>query len=205
MRNAVSCLVMLALAACDAEVTIEDGSGGASNSSSGSPKTTAGQTGGGTKSTGSTGTPCAYLHGTTTIQSWTGEASTYQASTFSFEFATNDIAITNNDVDVLYDGNDFVVNTVVDDQSFVVQLGDVPLASVPSYVDPTAFPTGEFDEHDYVQSVLDRTYMVRTIDGDTTQWVAFRVVGLSPGANVTIEWEKSTSPDQMIVPSQCGV
>jgi hypothetical protein len=95
------------------------------------------------------------------------------------------------------------VNTVVDDASFVVDLGDVALSDVPETVDPASFPAGQFGEHDYVQAVLDHTYVIRTVDGDTNQWAAARVVGLSPGASVTIEWIRSTDPERMIVPTQC--
>jgi hypothetical protein len=159
---------------------------------------------GGTKSSsGSSGTPCSFLRGSVTLDAWDGSDSSYPAACFSFRLASNDIKVTKNEVDVLYDQNHFTVNTVVDDQSFIVDLGDVPLASVPSMVSPDAYPTGTFGKHDEIDAVLGHTYFIRTVDNSARSVAAFRVTGLSPGDNVTLEWEESTDPNQMVVPKQC--
>jgi hypothetical protein len=202
MRRFIGVLAVVSslFIACGNDVTIEDGSGGASAAAG---QTSA--TGKGSESTGSTGTPCSFLHGMATLTSWDGEDEHYAASTYSFEFASNDVDVTYNDIDVEYQGNSFYVNTVTDDQSFIVDLGDVALADVPPTVDPDDYPLGEFGMHDAVGAVLDHTFMVRTIDGNTKQWAAFRVVGLEPGESVTIAWERSTDPDQLSIPTQCGV
>lgn len=151
------------------------------------------------------GTPCRFLAGDETLPSWTGNQGddVYPLSLFSFELDSSDFDVVRNDGDVLYTMNMFRVNTVVDDRSFIVDLGDVPLADVPVTVDPEGFALGNWDEHDYLQAVLDHTYVIRTIDGNTDQWAALRVVGLAPGEKVSFEWIRSPTPDGLVVPTSC--
>ena len=66
----------------------------------------------------------------------------YLLATYSFQHATADVAIAGNDWDVLY-GNDqdpaadfFTVNTVVDDESYIVDLGEIAFRDVPATIDP---------------------------------------------------------------------
>jgi hypothetical protein len=139
------------------------------------------------------------------LKSWGGnqEDGSYNESLYSFELATKDIEQHYNDGDLLYVSNMFSVVTVVDDESFIVDLGDVGLTDVPGTVDPANYPTGNWGEHDYIQAVLDHTYVVRSIDGNTRQWAAFRVVGLAPGVEVTIEWIRSPDSEVLVVPIAC--
>jgi hypothetical protein len=176
--------------------------------------TTAGTTTGGDTSSatgGSSGTggayhgvPCHYLQGEATLTSYT-TPDDYVSSAYSFELASQDEALTKNDWDLLYEGDTFVVNTVGDDTSFIVDLGDVALADVPPTVDPSGFPTGQFGEHDEIQAVPAHTYVVRTIDANTRQYAAFRVVSLAPGSGVTLAWIRSTDPNSLEVPVGCGL
>ena len=79
----------------------------------------------------------------------------------------------------------------------------MPLTAVPATVDPDAYPTGQWGEHDAIEAYIDHTYFVRSVDSTGRLVSAFRVVGLEPGVFVTIEWVHSTDPDQMVVPLQC--
>lgn len=150
------------------------------------------------------GVPCKFLHGQATLSSYTNPDN-YASSAYSFEFASQDVDVTNNDWDVVYQANRFMVNTITDDASFIVDLGDVALTDVPLTVDPSGFPTGEFGTHDDVQAVVSHTYVVRTVDGDTKQWAAFRILALAPGESVTIAWIRSADPDALKVPVSCGL
>jgi hypothetical protein len=150
------------------------------------------------------GTPCKYLTGTATLLSYGGDSpGDYNEALYSFELATKDIDLHYNDGDLLYMVNMFTVNTVVDDRSFIVDIGDVALDNVPATVDPDDYPLGNWDEHDDVQAVLNHTYIIRTIDGNTDQWAALRVNALSPGHSVTFEWIRSPNPDRLDIPVQC--
>lgn len=203
MKTSLICVfAALCSSACSPDVTVLDGDDGVASDSGASGDTGSTSPSGG-DSDPSHGTPCNYLHGVVEIPAWDGSDAAYAASLYSFELGSSDPALVKNDGDVLYYDDDLVVNTVVDDASFVVDLGDVSLSDVPETVDPATFPVGQFGEHDYVQAVLDHTFVIRTVDGDTSQWAAARVLGLSPGTSVTIEWIRSTDPDRMIVPTQC--
>ncbi|MFO0619224.1 MAG: hypothetical protein U0414_41930 [Polyangiaceae bacterium] len=201
MKRMIVCLAsVVGLSACAAEVDLLDGSGADGGDGDGASSSTAAPSSG-----PGAGTPCKFLHGEVTLYDWNGDPSggSYNDALFSFEFASKDIDVNLNDGDILYSSNMFAVNTVVDDASFIVDLGDVPLTSVPPTIDPSGYPTGNWGEHDDLQAVLDHTYVVRTIDGNTKQWAAFRVLGLAPGESVTIEWIRSSNPDALVLPSQC--
>lgn len=151
------------------------------------------------------GASCSALHGRRTLPSWNGDQSddVYPRSLFSFTHDSTDIDVVRNDGDLLYVDNMFSVVTVTDDRSFIVDLGNVPLTAVPETLDPGTFPTGNWGEHDYIQAVLDHTYVVRTEDSETRQWAAFRIVGLAPGNKVTFDWILSTDPERLLVPTPC--
>jgi hypothetical protein len=150
------------------------------------------------------GTPCEYRHGTHTLTSWAGQDdASYAASSFSFEMASNELALTSNDVDLLHEGNMIRVNTVTDDRSFIVDLGDVALRDAPPEVDAADYPVGMWGEHDAIGAVLDHTYVVRTVDGNTRQWAAFKIVALSPGREMTIAWIRSPDPERLQIPTDC--
>ena len=149
------------------------------------------------------GTSCRFLRGSATLESWQGDDSAYPASLYSFEFASNELEVVRNDGDVLYEGNMFGVNTVTDDVSFIVDLGDIPLADVPRSIDPNDYPTGNWGDHDWVQAVVHHGYAVRTVDGNTRQWAAFRVIALEPGEQVSFDWIRSPDPDALVYPDAC--
>jgi hypothetical protein len=148
------------------------------------------------------GIPCSHLRGEVTLSEYDGD--NFASSSFSFEFASQDPEITYNDYDLLYERNTFRVNLSGGDDSFIVDLGDVPLADVPETVDAADYPVGAFGEHDEIGAVIDHTYFVRTDDDTGRVVAAFRVVGLEPGVRATISWIRSTDPDRMVVPVDCG-
>ena len=149
------------------------------------------------------GLPCKYLHGTATLSSYDGD--NYASSAFSFEYASQDVDVTHNEFDVLYSGDMFIVNMVTDDRSFLVDLGDVTWEQVPAWAQADDYPVGQWGEHDALQAQFHHTYFVRSEDGAGRGVAAFRVIGLEPGFRATIEWVRSTSTDQMVLPSACGL
>ncbi|MBI5536361.1 MAG: hypothetical protein HY898_26810 [Deltaproteobacteria bacterium] len=149
------------------------------------------------------GIPCSYLHGKATLSDYNGD--NYAASAFSFEFASQDSAVTHNEFELLYEVDLFLVNLVTDDVSFIVDLGQVALDQVPPSVEPDKFPVGNWGEHDALQAQLGHTYFVRSVDSAGRGVAAFRVIGIEPGKRVTIEWERSTDDDVMVVPAACGL
>lgn len=155
----------------------------------------------GTAPSSTGGIPCSYLRGRATLTRYTGD--NYASSAFSFEYASQDPDVTNNEFDVLYDLNHFRVNTVTDDVSFIVDLGDVAWAEVPEMVDPEEFPLGNWGEHDAIEAYLGHTYFVRNVDSAGRGVAAFRVLGLEPGVRVTIDWVRSVHPDRFVVPTGC--
>jgi hypothetical protein len=148
------------------------------------------------------GLPCSYLHGQANLTSRRGYDD-YASSSFSFEYASQDADVTRNEFDLQYAGDIFIVNMIVDDASFIVDLGDVPLRDVPRTVDPADYPVGQWGEHDAIQAQADHTYFVRSIDGAGRLVAAFRVLQLEPGRRVQIEWIRSTDTDAMVHPLAC--
>jgi hypothetical protein len=134
----------------------------------------------------------------------------YEAATFSFEHAAQwDDGQVLNDWDLLF-SNDydpwidwFVVNMVVDDASFIVDIGPVSVCEVPLVVDPDVFPAGAYGGHDNVQVLMGHTYVVRTIDSSTRQIAAFTVIDYVPDCYVTIQWYLSPDPDRFIPRPEC--
>lgn len=132
----------------------------------------------------------------------------YEAATFSFEHATViDSELVRNDWDLLFgndrdpDRDEFRVNTVTDDRSFIVDLGAIDLDAVPETVDPDEHPVGTFGEHDCVPVVCGHTYLVRTRDTETRQVAAFRVIAHHLNDSVTLRWVRSPLPDRYVLPT----
>jgi hypothetical protein len=171
------------------------------------PNAPGAEPGGGSSPGGGKGTPCRFLRGEVTLPSRNLDTpdEDYADSLYSFELASNDIDVHSNDGDLLYQQGMLLVNTVTDDRSFIVDLGVLPLDEVPETVDPTDYPTGNWGEHDALGPVLGHTFMVRTIDGNSRQWAAFKVLGLAPKEWITIEWVRSTDPERFVYPAQCSV
>jgi hypothetical protein len=147
---------------------------------------------------------CTYLHGRASLESYTND-SNYAASAYSFEFASQDATLTHNEWDVVYQEDTFVVNTVTDDKSFIVDLGPIALKDVPATLTLAAYPTGEWGDHDAIEAQLNHAYYVRTVNNSGRLVAAFQVSELEPGRKVNIEWIRSTDPDTMIVPTACGL
>ena len=197
MKSAILMLTMTLVYGCAVRVdTPESPDNTDSASASGDA------TGGGTGAT-DIGIPCSVLHGAVTLTSYNGDKDKYASSAFSFEYASQDAAITNNEFDVFYGNDLFRVNTVTDDKSLIVDLGKMELTSVPAKVDPDGYPMGQFGTHDEVQAQLEHTYFVRSVDNSGRLVSAFRVIGLNPGRRVTIEWIRSSDADILVVPTTC--
>ena len=151
---------------------------------------------------GLSGMPCHTLHGYADLTSYTS-VDNYASSAFSFEYASQDAAVTGNEFDVLYEQNWFSVNMVVDDDSTIVDLGALPLQEVPANVDVDDYPTGHWGEHDALQAYPHHTYFVISLDHTGRLVSAFRVLELEPAKHVRIEWIRSVHPDRMVVPTSC--
>ncbi|MCA9625293.1 MAG: hypothetical protein KC731_40000 [Myxococcales bacterium] len=195
MKSTLLALLITAAATSGCTANVDTGSGGPLDR----PDPSHGDSRGGRPSV--SGTPCRFLYGEVTLADYAHAE--YGEAAFSFELASGDPEVTNNEFDVVYSGNMFGVNLVTDDQSWIVDLGVVPLEEVPAMVDPDDFPLGNWQEHDYVQAHLDHTYFVRSSDGAGRGVSAFTVVGHEPGEQVTIEWIHSTAVDELIVPVSC--
>jgi hypothetical protein len=134
----------------------------------------------------------------------------YEAATVSFEHAaTWDDGYVYNDWDLLF-GNDyepeedlFSVNMVVDDESYIVDLGDVTLCDVPLVVEPDAYEPGMYGTHDNIPVACGHAYVVRTVDSDTRQVAAFIVQTHDLNQFVSIAWYRSPDPDRFIPPVEC--
>ncbi len=192
---------VMAVSGCAAEVVMlgsEDEDGGAfgwDDDGGGSP--------GGLGDEEPYGVPCSHLTGTAKLLHWDETESGYAPACFSFQLASQDVAVTKNDWDVLYYGDAFRVRTVVDDESTIFDLGEVELEALPSQVDESAFeppPSGVFDQ---AQALRGHTYWVRTLDGDSRQVVGFVLRKHEPGVSVELEWVRSLDPDQMVIPVEC--
>ena len=134
----------------------------------------------------------------------------YEAATMSFKYGTTwDNAQILNDWDLLF-GNDrdpekdtFTVNMVTDDESFIVDLGQICLCQVPERLTPDNYPQGLYYEHDNVPVRVGHTYLVRNADTDTRQVTAFQVVSHDLNDAVTIQWHRSSDPTRFVAPAGC--
>lgn len=183
---------------CGSEVNVEDdddvGSTGGSASGVGGDEPSP---------SGPYGTPCSYLHAEASLAAWDETEAGYAPACYSFQYATQDVDVTNNDWDVLYYMDAFHVLTVVDDESVVVDLGEVDLRDLPATIDLSQYPTDDEGLHDRVPALLGHTYWVRTLDGDSRLVAAFTVRALDPQVGVQIEWVRSLSADEMTLPVLC--
>ncbi len=146
------------------------------------------------------GMPCSSLHGTTTLG--LRRVHGWPACAFSFRFASRDPKITQNSYDVSLDDY-FMIDLVVGDHGYIVDLGDVSLASLPKTVDPTLFPVGHYGDHDALDPILNHTYFTRIQRTAGNTLAAFRVVELVSTDHAKIEWVRSPDPDTMVVPPAC--
>jgi hypothetical protein len=121
----------------------------------------------------------------------------YLGSVVSFEWASTDVAVTNNDWDVSLTpstrglGTTFRVNTVTDDESCLEDLGAIAIADVPAQVTAAC--------GDFVDVVEGHVYLVRTVDSDTRQYAAFGVIAHVPGHEATLRWFRSPEQDAFVL------
>lgn len=200
----ITWLLVLGLAGCGTSIEVDSDEDGASSTgdeeSPGSPGEIPGDAGLETY-----GIPCRFLTGEATLESWDEDLTEddYWRVLYSFEFGTNDPDVVLNDGDLLYASNMLIVNTVTDDESFIVDLGELPLDAVPTEVDAADYPTGNWGEHDDLQALVNHTYVVRTIDGNTRQWAAFKLTSVAPSDRITVTWIRSPNAETLEVPSAC--
>lgn len=138
---------------------------------------------------------------------------TYWNASASFEHggATGSEVQSGNDWDLVF-GNDadrsldlFDVNTVTDDQSFIVDLGEIALRDAPATVDPADFPaqrgTIAVDaglDHSGAVVVEGHVYWVRTPDTNSRLVTLVGVQKHEKNASVTLAWFRSKDPDRFV-------
>lgn len=136
----------------------------------------------------------------------------YEAATISFKHATvAEDGRVNNNWDLLF-GNDrdpgadlFAVNMVMDDRSFIVDLGDrLTICDVPTVTDPAGYPLGAFGGHDSIPVQLDHLYFIRNVDGETRQLALVQVLEHVADRSVTIRWYRSPVADSFVPPAACA-
>ncbi|MCB9833706.1 MAG: hypothetical protein H6807_14675 [Planctomycetes bacterium] len=128
----------------------------------------------------------------------------YVKATMSFEFATrDDMEGVHNDWDVCLQGRGierspfhFCVRTVVDDDSQLWHLGQVPLEKVsPRSPRPSiSRPLYDDSPDDNYLAIVGHSYLVHTVDSDSDLWAAFTVTSIEPGRAVTIRWRLLGEP-----------
>ncbi len=132
-------------------------------------------------------------------------ADDYGAATLSMRYAAvRDNEQVNNDWELLF-GNDrfpevdtLSVNTVTDDHSWIVDLGEIDLDQAPARVDFEAFPTGYWGKHDDIAVEVGHVYYVRSRDSDMKQVSLVQVVAHDLNRSVTVRWVRSADPDQFV-------
>lgn len=155
--------------------------------------------------------PCMARCGVSTLEARTA-FDNYEAATISFKYATvTEDGQVNNDWDLLF-GNDqdpgrdlFSVNTVTDDRSFIVDLGDlVTICDLPEQIsDLGKYAVGDHGEHDDLPVHLDHLYLIRNVDTSTRQYAAVQVLSHSLNSTVQIRWYRSPDPERFLPPAGC--
>jgi len=139
----------------------------------------------------------------------------YWNSAVSFERggATGGVEKTNNDWDLVF-GNDhdlrsdlFGVNTVSDDRSFIIDLGEISFRDAPAELDPLKFavqkqvnlgdiPTDDVRHRDQIPVIEGHVYWVRTSDADSKLVTLVGVQEHVVNESVTLVWFRSKDPDR---------
>jgi hypothetical protein len=131
----------------------------------------------------------------------------YQGATLSIEHGVvSDDGRVKNDWDLLF-GNDqeqtrdyFSVNMVTDDRSFIVDLGDISLEHVPETLNPADYAPGPHGEHDELTVRRGHVYVIRTVDSDTVQYAAVKVLAHELNQSVTVRWYRSAESGRLVLP-----
>lgn len=141
----------------------------------------------------------------------------YWSSAVSFEHggATGSTEKSNNDWDLVF-GNDrdptadlFAVNTVTDDRSFIVDLGEIALRDAPAEIDPLKFapqkqvnlgdvPENDVRQRDHLPAIEGHVYWVRTNDENSKVVTLVGVQKHVPNESVTLVWFRSKDPDRFV-------
>ena len=101
------------------------------------------------------------------------------------------------------------MNTVVDDRSFIVDLGELPFRDAPATIDPLTIPPqtvvnmgdvskDDVRQRDYVPVVEGHVYWVRTADDDSRLITLVGVQKHVPGQSVTLAWFRSKEADRFV-------
>ncbi|MBL8921676.1 MAG: hypothetical protein JNJ54_22645 [Myxococcaceae bacterium] len=138
----------------------------------------------------------------------------YWSAAASFEHGgiSGSDKLTGNDWDLLF-GNDpdpsgdlFDVNTVTDDRSFIVDLGERPLRDAPETVNPDAFPAqrgtiavdAAVQAHSGAKVAEGHVYWVRTNDSNSSLVTLVGVQKHVKNQSVTIAWFRSKEADRFV-------
>lgn len=134
------------------------------------------------------------------------------AASFEHGGITGSEKFTGNDWDLLF-GNDgdpsgdvFDVNTVTDDQSFIVDLGERPLREAPETVNPDDFPAqrgtiavdAALGPHSGAKVVEGHVYWVRTRDSNSELVTLVGVQKHVKNHSVTLAWFRSKAADRFV-------
>ncbi|MEQ1566063.1 MAG: hypothetical protein ABMA64_10535 [Myxococcota bacterium] len=98
----------------------------------------------------------------------------------------------------------FSVNMVTDDRSFLVDLGPVTdPAEVPLTLDPEDEEIEAYAAPDDLVVIEGHSYLVRTLDDDTTQWALVEVLAYEFGQTADLRWCRSDNPELFVAPAGC--
>ncbi|MEL6180437.1 MAG: hypothetical protein AAFS10_15870, partial [Myxococcota bacterium] len=141
------------------------------------------------------------LRDTLISRSW---ADDYEAATLSFEWATvREDGCVKNDWDVLFDKSDsedlFIVNTVADDASSIIDLGPGEVQDLPRELEREEYARGSYGKFDFIGVKAGHLYLVHTRDSNTRQFVLFRVVEHELHRSVTLEWQHIPGESRPVV------
>ena len=119
----ITWLLVLGLAGCGTTIQVDSDEDGPSSTSDEESPSSPGETPG-DAGLETYGIPCRFLTGEATLESWDEDLTEddYWRVLYSFEFGTNDPDVVRYDGDLQYAANMLVVNTVTDDESFIVDL-----------------------------------------------------------------------------------
>jgi hypothetical protein len=124
----------------------------------------------------------------------------FEQAVISFKYGSTDESVTNNRWDLLYgndldpDRDELRVNTVVGDDSYIVDLGAIPMRDVPAVV---VSPPGE--ACDLIDAVEGHLYYVRSHYDDTRQVAVFGITAHTMNESIDISWFRSTDPDTFVL------
>jgi hypothetical protein len=144
---------------------------------------------------------------------------TYWKAAVSFEHGgvSGSITETHNDWDLLFGNKNssqqvdlFQVNTVTDDRSFIIDLGELAFRDAPATIDFSTFPpqtqfnmgpgipASDVRQRDFVPVVEGHVYWVRTSDDNSRLITLLGVQKHVPGQSVTLVWFRSKEAERFV-------